>query len=175
MPPLAISPEQKKELVRQIIDKKHPMTSEGVVVYDLNASVPMKAKILGLVGAALAAIGCAHLGWGGEDGDGAVARAAYVDKARAPARVPAGERVEVVIEGSLPDPAWEVVDVEVVRTAGRVRLTPRIRRKTKDPAMQVIVPFERTVPIEGLANGKWTIEVKGHGDTAAQVEVQVGP
>ena len=45
MPPLAISPEQKKELVRQIMDKKHPMTSEGVVVYDLNASVPMKAKI----------------------------------------------------------------------------------------------------------------------------------
>lgn len=45
MPPLAISPEQKKELVRQIMNKKHPMTSEGVVVYDLNASVPMKAKI----------------------------------------------------------------------------------------------------------------------------------
>lgn len=134
----------------------------------------MKTKLVALVGAILASVGCAHLGWGGEDGDGA-RRAAYVDHARAPAKVPAGERVEVVIEGSLPDPAWEVMDVEVARGDGRVKLTPWIRRKSKDMVMQVLVPFERTVPIEGLPNGKWTIEVQGHGDTKAQVEVQVGP
>jgi len=135
----------------------------------------MKAKFVALVGAVLAAVGCAHWGNPRDDGDGGARRAAYVDAARAPARVPAGERVEVVIEGSLPDPAWEVVDVEVSRGDQRVKLTPWIRRKTNDPAMQVIVPFERKVAIEGLANGRWTIEVQGHGDTAAQVEVQVGP
>lgn len=135
----------------------------------------MKAWWMSLMGVALAAVGCAHLKGPAQDGDGSARRAAYVDAARAPASVRAGERLDVVIEGSLPDPAWEVVDVEVVRGDRRVRLTPLIRRKTKDLAMQVIVPFERTVPIEGLANGKWTIEVKGHGDTAAQVEVQVGP
>jgi hypothetical protein len=135
----------------------------------------MQAKFVAMVAAVLAAVGCAHWGHPRDGGDGGARRAAYVEAAQAPAQVPAGERVEVSIAGSLPDPAWEIVDVEVSRGDHRVKLTPWIRRKTNDPAIQVIVPFERTVAIEGLANGRWTIEVQGHGDTAAQVEVQVGP
>ena len=134
-----------------------------------------KAWWTGMVGAVLAATGCAHL-LGKHDGDGGgPKRAAYVDAARAPATVPAGARVDVVIEGSLPDPTWELVDVEVERGDRRVRLTPWIRRKTAEPAIQMIVPFERRVALDGLAAGRWTIEVLGHGDTAAQVEVQIGP
>ncbi len=128
----------------------------------------------GLLGAVLAAVGCAHA-QKPKDGGDAERRPAYVDTARAPASVKAGERVEVVIEGNLPDPAWEIVDVEVERSDGRVRLTPWIRRTHSGPAMQVLVPFERKVPVDGLTAGKWTIEVRGHGDTSESVQIDVRP
>lgn len=128
----------------------------------------------GVLGAVLAAVGCAHAQRPGGGGD-AERRPAYVDTARAPATVKAGEGLEVLIEGNLPDPAWELVEVEVERADGRVRLTPWIRRTHTGPVMQVLVPFERRVPLEGLAPGRWTIEVRGHGDTSASVQVDVQP
>lgn len=128
----------------------------------------------GILGAVLAAVGCAHA-QKPHDGADADRRPAYVDTAKAPATAKAGERLEVVIEGNLPDPAWELVDVEVERGDGTVRLTPWIRRKHRDPVMQVLVPFERKVPLEGLAAGRWTIEVRGHGDQHETVEVEIRP
>lgn len=130
--------------------------------------------LAGVVGAVLALVGCAHAQKPDEDGD-APRRPAYVDTARAPATVKAGERLEVVIEGNLPDPAWELVDVEVERGHGRVLLTPWIRRTHGRPVMQVLVPFERKVSLEGLTAGTWTIEVHGHGGATESVRVEVQP
>ena len=45
MPPLAQTPEQKMELLKQVQSGKHPLTTEGLVVYDLTQDTPMKAKI----------------------------------------------------------------------------------------------------------------------------------
>lgn len=133
-----------------------------------------KGWFAGLLGAVLAAVGCAHA-QKPQEGAGAEKRPAYVDAAHAPASAKAGERIEVVIEGNLPDPAWEIIEVEVERSEGRVRLTPWIRRTHSGPAMQVLVPFERKVPLEGLTPGKWTIEVRGHGDTSESVDVDIAP
>ena len=45
MPPLAETPEQKTELLNQIVSGKHPLTREGIVIYDKRLSTPIKAKI----------------------------------------------------------------------------------------------------------------------------------
>jgi hypothetical protein len=129
----------------------------------------------GLLGTVLTAVGCAHAQKPQDGAPDPTRRPAYVDAAKAPATVRAGEKLEVVIEGNLPDPAWELLDVEVQRGDHQVLLTPWIRRKHTGPTMQVLVPFERVVPVEGLAPGKWTIEVRGHGDTSEKVTVDVTP
>ena len=135
-----------------------------------------KGWFAGALGAVLAAVGCAHA-QKPADGDAATAdrRPAYVDAAKAPATVKAGERVEVVIEGNLPDPAWELLEVEVERGDHKVRLTPWIRRTHDGPAMQVLVPFDKKVPLDGLSAGTWVIEVRGHGDAMETVKVDVKP
>lgn len=43
-PPLAFTPEEKRRLLSQVSFKQHPLTEEGFVVYDLDKSVPTKAK-----------------------------------------------------------------------------------------------------------------------------------
>jgi superfamily II DNA or RNA helicase len=45
MPPLSASPEQKQELLRSVKEGTHPLSREGVVVYDINQSTPLKAKL----------------------------------------------------------------------------------------------------------------------------------
>jgi hypothetical protein len=44
LPELATTSKAKKKLYKQIADNNHPQTSEGVVVYNLDKSVPTKAK-----------------------------------------------------------------------------------------------------------------------------------
>jgi hypothetical protein len=44
MPPLHETPESKQQLLNEISSKQHALSEEGVVVYDMNASVPLKAK-----------------------------------------------------------------------------------------------------------------------------------
>jgi ATP-dependent DNA ligase len=44
LPELAQTTEEKKRLYEMIRDNKHPQTSEGVVIYKHNQSVPIKAK-----------------------------------------------------------------------------------------------------------------------------------
>jgi hypothetical protein len=45
MPPLATTINEKQVLLDEIRSGNHPLTQEGVVVYDLNKSVPLKAKL----------------------------------------------------------------------------------------------------------------------------------
>lgn len=45
LPPLAATPEEKKKMVDEISEGKNPLTQEGIVVYNLNASVPLRGKI----------------------------------------------------------------------------------------------------------------------------------
>ncbi len=45
MPPLATSVNEKQQLLSEVSAGIHPLTREGVVVYDLNKPVPEKAKI----------------------------------------------------------------------------------------------------------------------------------
>lgn len=44
LPPLAYTPEQKRQLLSQVSFKQHPLTEEGFVVYDLDKSLPTKSK-----------------------------------------------------------------------------------------------------------------------------------
>jgi len=43
-PPLAFTPQEKRRLMAQVSFKQHPLTEEGFVVYNLDQSVPQKAK-----------------------------------------------------------------------------------------------------------------------------------
>jgi hypothetical protein len=45
LPELAHTPVQKERLLREIKNKHHPETTEGVVLYNLDKSVPVKAKM----------------------------------------------------------------------------------------------------------------------------------
>lgn len=45
MPELASHPETKKKLIDDIMAKRHPLSEEGVVVYNLDQPTPMKAKL----------------------------------------------------------------------------------------------------------------------------------
>jgi len=45
LPPLAQNPEQKVELLKTVQEGTHPLSREGIVVYDLDQSTPMKSKI----------------------------------------------------------------------------------------------------------------------------------
>jgi hypothetical protein len=42
--PIAFTPEEKRRLLGQVSSKNHPLTEEGFVIYDLNKSLPTKAK-----------------------------------------------------------------------------------------------------------------------------------
>lgn len=43
-PPFAFSPDEKRQLLTQVSLKKHPLTEEGYIIYDLDKPVPYKAK-----------------------------------------------------------------------------------------------------------------------------------
>lgn len=43
-PPIAFTPEEKRRLLTQVSLKQHPLTEEGFVIYNLDKSVPTKAK-----------------------------------------------------------------------------------------------------------------------------------
>lgn len=45
LPPLAFTPEQKMEMLKSVRTGNHPLSSEGIVVYDLNSPTPIKAKV----------------------------------------------------------------------------------------------------------------------------------
>ena len=44
LPEMAITPQEKLKLLDQIKSKRHPITSEGVVIYNLDTPIPVKAK-----------------------------------------------------------------------------------------------------------------------------------
>ena len=44
LPELAKEPSTKKKLIKDILKQKHPQTSEGVILYDLEKSLPLKSK-----------------------------------------------------------------------------------------------------------------------------------
>ena len=129
----------------------------------------LKPFLAGLLGAVVA-LGCASTKARSNEAD---RQPVYVDSVEAPATVPAGREFEVKVLGNLPNPAWEIVDVEVEKGDRRLTITLWGRAGSEGPVIQVLEPFEREVPVEGLAPGKWTIEVVGHGGTGEKVDVQV--
>lgn len=127
--------------------------------------------VVGLLGVATAA-GCAHAP---KQADDANRRLAYVDEVRAPATVGLGERVNVVVVGAMPDPSWELGEVLVEQRDHRVHVLPWLVKKHDKPTMQMLVPFERTVPVDGLTAGTWTVEVQGYDGANQSVSVDVKP
>ena len=45
LPPMAFTPEQKVDMLKQIRTGNHPLSSEGIVIYDLYSPTPIKAKV----------------------------------------------------------------------------------------------------------------------------------
>lgn len=129
----------------------------------------MKKLLAGLLGAVVA-LGCAHAPKKGEPAM-SDRQPVYVDSVQAHAA--AGSAVELKIEGNLPTPAWELVDVQVEKHAHTLTVTVWGRQVNKGPTIQMLEPFSKTVTIKDLAPGKWTIKVVGHGGTGETVEVEV--
>lgn len=129
-------------------------------------------KFLASVLGAVVALGCAHAPKEKESDAMADRQPMYVDVVQAPETVPAGQRVPVQIEGNKPTPAWELADVTVDRKGDHVTITVWGRLKDKGPVIQMLEPFSKTVEVEGLTAGTWTIEVKGHGGSES-VRVRV--
>lgn len=125
----------------------------------------------GLLGA-IVALGCAFSAKEAKGGP-ADRQPVYIDDVSAPASAAAGTDVTVTVSGNLPTPAWEITDVEVKKDAGHVTITIWGVLKDDRPGIQVLQPFSRAVPVEGLEPGNWTIEVVGHGGTGDKVQVHV--
>jgi hypothetical protein len=121
---------------------------------------------------ALVALGCAFNSKDAK-GDPVDKQPVYVDDVSAPASAPSGAAVNVLVNGNLPTPAWEITDVDIQKDDRHVRITIWGVLKDERPGIQVLQPFTRTVPVTGLEPGTWTIEVIGHGGTGDKVQVQV--
>ena len=80
---------------------------------------------------------------------------------------------EVVVNGNLATPAWEISDVEIKKGDRTITITLWSTLTTEAPGIQVLEPFSRTVPVKDLSPGTWTIEVVGHGGTGDKVQVRV--
>lgn len=103
-------------------------------------------------------------------------RLAYIDALKVPAEARAGKPIVIRVEGSLPDPSWELAEIAQGREAGqRISLKPWMTKKTDDPVIQVIVPFEREVKLAGLPAGRWELALHGFGDALATAALTVRP
>jgi hypothetical protein len=119
-------------------------------------------------------LGCAHAQAKREEASVA-RRLAYVDEVRGPAAVRSGADVRVTVVGSMPDPSWELAGIEQRREGRVVRLMAWLHRKTDDPVMQVIVPFEQEVALGKLPSGRWEVHAVGFGDALATTALDVRP
>lgn len=83
----------------------------------------------------------------------------FLSAVNAPASVPAGAPVEVVITGNLPSPAYELIEPAVQRREHAVHIHLASHIVKTGPVIQVLVPFTRTVILTDLDVGHWTITV----------------
>jgi hypothetical protein len=128
----------------------------------------------GLLALAGILLGCVHAHAKREEAP-VVRRLAYVDEVKCPPTVRAGGDVPVVVVGALPDPSWELITVEQQREGRVVRLSPWLRRKTEEPVVQMLVPFEHEVALAKLSPGHWEVQVAGYGDSLATAALDVRP
>lgn len=129
-----------------------------------------KRFLVGLLGAVVA-LGCAHAPKPKEPSEDR--QPVYVDQLKAPTTAASGQAVEVTVTGNLPSPAWELGDVSVERSGKTVTLTVWGVLKHKGMAAQVLVPFTKTLALQDLTPGTWTIEVRGHAGTSSKAQVEV--
>lgn len=102
-------------------------------------------------------------------------RAAYVDSVLAPANIRAGEVLDVIISGNMPDPSWTLDQAEVQQSDGVVKIIPWIKRIHTEPTMQMLVSFSQQVQVKGLAAGHWEIQVDSFGGETSTAAIQVLP
>jgi hypothetical protein len=72
-------------------------------------------------------------------------------------------QVNAVVKGNLPDPCTRIEQVKQERTGNTINVTLTTARAQGQSCIQVIEPFERTIPIDvvGLQAGTYTVDIGG--------------
>jgi hypothetical protein len=72
-------------------------------------------------------------------------------------------QVNAVVKGNLADPCTRIEEVKQERTGNTINVTITTARARGQSCIQVIEPFERTIPIDvvGLQAGTYTVNVEG--------------
>lgn len=72
-------------------------------------------------------------------------------------------QVNVIARGSLPDPCTAIDEAQTAREGNTFRITLTTRRPAGEVCVQVLAPFEETIPLDvaGLPAGDYLVDVNG--------------
>jgi len=75
-------------------------------------------------------------------------------------------QINVIARGNLPDPCTEIYEINQEREGNTFFVSIKTYRPP-GPCIQVLAPFEETIPLEvyGLPAGTYTVDVNGVQDT----------
>ena len=85
----------------------------------------------------------------------------YVNHVTVPEQVAAGHGLTIKVEGSLPDPAWKFLKLEVQRQGKTITVHALGTRSPSKIAIQVLKPFTASTTIDKLTPGKYEVIVMG--------------
>lgn len=97
----------------------------------------------------------------------------YVDLAVVPARASARGALTIRVEGSLPDPAWQLVRLDVRRQGRTITVRPLGTRDPAAIAIQVLKPYAASTDVRGLSPGRYEVVIQGRGNKSIKRTVQV--
>lgn len=91
----------------------------------------------------------------------------YVDSINAPQTVKAHKPIPVKIRGEFPDPAWKWERNEIVKGDRSITVSVYGKRDPKKIAVQMLVPFELQLNLDGTTPGPLTIIAQGRNSSAS--------